>query len=79
MGLWLPIAAFGASHGLRRMDSSIAWLTGTESVKSNFLKAYRLLAHAPLKAGVEEALLRRCGRSCAAVKKRGVAVVPERR
>lgn len=71
-------AAFGATHGLQRMDASIAWLTGTQSVKSNLLKSYRLLAHGPLKAGSEEALLRKCGRSCAAVKKRGVAVVPEK-
>lgn len=71
-------AIFGQGHGLRRMDASIAWLTGPESVKTNFLKAYRVLAHGPLKAGTEESLLRQAGRSCGAVKKRGVAVVPEK-
>ena len=71
-------AAFGASHGLLRMDASIAWMTGPEAVRSHFLKAYRVLAHGPLKAGTEEALLRQTGRSCAAVKKRGVAVIPEK-
>lgn len=71
-------ATFGQARGLRRMDSSIAWMTGSGYIRSNFLKAYRVLAHAPLKAGVEESLLRECGRSCAAVKKRGVAVVPEK-
>lgn len=71
-------ALFGQAHGLRRMDAEIAWMTGPEHVSSNFLKAYRVLAHAPLKAGTEEALLRQCGRSCGAVKKRGVAVVPEK-
>ena len=69
---------FGGAHGLRRMDAEIAWLTGDASVRSNFLKAYRVLAHGPLKAGAEESLLRGCGRSCGAVKKRGVAVVPEK-
>jgi hypothetical protein len=71
-------ALFGQVHGLRRMDAEIAWMTGPEHVSSNFLKAYRVLAHAPLKAGTEEALLRGCRRSCGAVKKRGVAVVPEK-
>lgn len=71
-------ALFGQSRGLRRMDTDIAWMTGPEPVASPFLKAYRVLGHAPLKAGVEEALLRECGRSCGAVKKRGVAVVPEK-
>ncbi len=71
-------AAFGQGLGLKRMDSSIAWLTGPAPIRSNFLKGYRVLAHGPLKAGTEEALLRQAGRSCAAVKKRGVAVVPEK-
>lgn len=71
-------AAFGEDHGLRRMDASIAWLTGTEPVRTNFLKGYKVLAHAPLKAGTEESLLRQAGRSCMAVKKRGVAVLPEK-
>jgi SAM-dependent methyltransferase len=71
-------ALYGQAKGLRRMDEEIAWMTGETHVATNFLKAYRVLAHAPLKAGTEEALLRECGRSCGAVKKRGVAVVPEK-
>lgn len=71
-------AAFGQDHRLRRMDASIAWLTGAEPVRTNFLKGYKVLAHGPLKAGTEESLLRQAGRSCMAVKKRGVAVLPEK-
>lgn len=71
-------AAFAQDNGLSRMDASVAWLTGSVAARSNFLKGYRVLAHGPLKAGAEESLLRSCGRSCAAVKKRGVAVLPEK-
>jgi len=69
-------AAWGRERGLSLLDNSMAWLTGT-AVDSRLVKSYRVLAHAPLKAGAEEALFREAGRSCAAVKKRGVAVVPD--
>lgn len=69
--------AFGRDRGLSLLDSSTAWLTGGEC-GSGLVKSYRVLAHGPLKAGAEESLLREAGRSCGAVKKRGVAVVPEK-
>lgn len=69
--------AFGRDRGWARLDSSLAWLSGGEAA-SQLVKSYRVLAHGPLKAGVESALLREVGRSCGAVKKRGVAVVPEK-
>lgn len=71
-------ALYGQSRGLRTMDSSIAWLTGGEVEPSPLLKSYRVLTHGALKVGTELALLREAGRSCGAVKKRGVAVVPEK-
>lgn len=71
-------ALYGQSRGLRTMDSSIAWLTGGEVDPSPLLKSYRVLTHGALKVGTELALLREAGRSCGAVKKRGVAVVPEK-
>lgn len=70
-------AAFGRDRGLNLLDASTSWLTGGPC-ESKLLKSYRVLAHGPLKAGSEEALLREAGRSCGAVKKRGVAVVPEK-
>lgn len=70
-------AAYGQEQGLSLMDSSIAWLTGNREFRSGLLKSYRVLAHAPLAKGTEAGLLREAGRSCGAVKKRGVAVVPE--
>lgn len=70
-------AAFGRDRGLSLLDASTSWLTGGPC-DSRLLKSYRVLAHGPLKAGSEEALLREAGRSCGAVKKRGVAVVPEK-
>ena len=70
-------AAFGRDRGLNLLDGSTSWLTGGPS-DSRLLKSYRVLGHGPLKAGSEEALLREAGRSCGAVKKRGVAVVPEK-
>jgi len=70
-------AAFGRDHGLRLLDGTTSWLTGGP-LDSRLVKSYRVLAHGPLKAGAEEALLREAGRSCGAVKKRGVAVVPEK-
>jgi len=71
-------ALFGQSRGLRPMDSTIAWLTGGAVDPTPLLKSYRVLTHGPLKAGTELALLKEAGRSCGAVKKRGVAVVPEK-
>lgn len=71
-------ALFGQSRHLRPMDSTIAWLTGGEVEPTPLLKSYRVLAHGPLKAGAELSLLKEAGRSCGAVKKRGVAVVPEK-
>jgi hypothetical protein len=70
-------AAFGRDRGLRLLDGTTSWLTGGPR-DSRLLKSYRVLAHGPLRAGAEEALLREAGRSCGAVKKRGVAVVPEK-
>jgi len=70
-------AAFGRDRRLHLLDGTTSWLTGGAS-ESRLLKSYRVLAHGPLKAGAEEALLREAGRSCGAVKKRGVAVVPEK-
>lgn len=70
-------AAFGERHGLGRIDASLAWLTGDSDPGSRLLKAYRVLAHAPLGRGTEKRLLTEAGVSCGAVKKRGVAVVPE--
>jgi hypothetical protein len=70
-------AALGREHGLRLLDGTTSWLTGGLA-SSHLLKSYRVLAHGPLKAGAEESLLREAGRSCGAVKKRGVAVVPEK-
>lgn len=71
-------ALFGQTLGLRPMDASIAWLTGGAVESTPFLKSFRVLAQGPLKAGTELALLKEAGRSCGAVKKRGVAVVPEK-
>lgn len=71
-------ALYGQSQGLQVMDSSIAWLTGGQVPPTPFLKSFRVLEHGPLKAGSELALLKSAGRSCGAVKKRGVAVVPEK-
>lgn len=71
-------ALYGQSRGLRVMDASIAWLTGDEVPSTPFLKSFRVLQHGPLKAGTELSLLKSAGRSCGAVKKRGVAVVPEK-
>lgn len=71
-------ALYGQSRGLRTMDPTIAWLTGGEVETTPLLKSYRVLNHAPLKAGAELTLLKDAGRSCGAVKKRGVAVVPEK-
>lgn len=68
----------GRERGLSLLDGSIAWLTGGEVDPGLLLKAYRVLAHGPLRAGAEESLLREAGCSCGAVKKRGVAVVPEK-
>ena len=87
-GLWIhePVkamvrshlfAAFGRDRGLNLLDASTSWLTGGPC-PSRLLKSYRVLAHGPLRAGAEEAILREAGRSCGAVKKRGVAVVPEK-
>jgi hypothetical protein len=70
-------AAFGRDRGLLLLDGSTSWLTGA-AADSRLLKSYRVLAHGPLRAGAEEALLREAARSCGAVKKRGVAVVPEK-
>lgn len=70
-------AALGRERGLRLLDGTTSWLTGAAS-PCGLLKSYRVLAHGPLKAGSEESLLRQAGRSCGAVKKRGVAVVPEK-
>lgn len=70
-------AAYGQESGLSLMDGSIAWLTGSQEFRSGLLKSYRVLAHAPLAKGTEAGLLRETERSCGAVKKRGVAVVPE--
>lgn len=69
-------AAWGRDRGLQLLDNSMAWLTG-KAAQSLLVKSYRVLAHGPLKAGSEESLLREAGRSCATVKKRGVAVVPD--
>lgn len=71
-------ALYGQSLGLRPMDASIAWLTGGAVESTPFLKSFRVLTHGPLKVGTELALLKEAGRSCGAVKKRGVAVVPEK-
>jgi len=71
-------ALYGQSRGLQVLDTSIAWLTGSEVPPTPFLKSFRVLEHGPLKAGTELALLKSAGRSCGAVKKRGVAVVPEK-
>jgi hypothetical protein len=70
-------AAYGQECGLSLLDNSIAWLTGNREFRSGLLKSYRVLAHAPLAKGTEAGLFRETGRSCRAVKKRGVAVVPE--
>jgi len=70
-------AAFGRDRALNLLDGSTSWLTGGPC-DSRLLKSYRVLAHGPLRAGAEESLLREAGRSCGAVKKRGVAVVPEK-
>lgn len=71
-------ALYGQRNGLRPMDATIAWLTGSGNPSSVLLKSYRVLGHAPLKVGTEIDLLKEAGRSCGAVKKRGVAVVPEK-
>lgn len=71
-------ALFGQTRGLRNMDATIAWLTGGDVEPTPLLKSYRVLTHGALKVGTELALLREAGRSCGAVKKRGVAVVPEK-
>jgi len=70
-------AAFARERGLALLDGSTAWLAGATDATS-LLKSYRVLAHGPLRAGAEKALLVEAGRSCGAVKKRGVAVVPEK-
>jgi len=70
-------AAYGQSRGLCLLDATTAWLTGAQPLESTLLKSYRILAHAPLTKNAETRLLQETGRSCGAVKKRGVAVVPE--
>jgi len=71
-------ALYGQSRGLGLMDATIAWLTGAQVESTPLLKSYRVLTHGVLKVGTEAALLKEAGRSCGAVKKRGVAVVPEK-
>jgi hypothetical protein len=70
-------AAYGQSRGLCLLDATTAWLTGSRPLETTLLKSYRILAHAPLAKNAEARLLQETGRSCGAVKKRGVAVVPE--
>ena len=70
-------AAYAQEHRLELLDNSTAWLTGSREFASGLLKSYRVLGHAPLVKNTEADLLRETGRSCGAVKKRGVAVVPE--